>query len=226
MNIYTALFVVISLSTCQEVTAQNKQQYILYVNSHKAQCQGEAMMSCLLVRKDTLPGTAWEFMDPHIEGFEYKPGNLYTIRVEEETLPRDKVMADASSKRFRLIKVVDVRPDLSLRINDIWVLTHIEGQEFHGNAGNEPPYLELHVADGRFMGKDGCNRFQGIIEDLGISTLILGPAAGTKMHCPDDQISPQFRSLLAQVNGYKIEHMQLRLQNKEGSELLRFKKVD
>lgn len=191
-----------------------------------AQCQGEALMNCLVVRKDTLPDTAWEWMHTHIEGFDYEPGYLYTLRVEEEDIPRHQVPADASSKRYRLIKLLDKSPDLRLRINDIWVLTHLQGQSADDLIGRERPYLEFHVSEMRYMGLDGCNRFQGKPEKLGEDTLVFGIIAGTKKNCTDEQVSKPFRELLGQVRAYDIENLNLTLRDGIGTELMRFKKTD
>jgi len=36
--------------------------------------------------------------------------------------------ADASSKRYTLVQVLDKQPDNKLRLNDIWVLETIQGK--------------------------------------------------------------------------------------------------
>ncbi len=226
MKTTTLLIILTGLLSFAEGAAQNTRQYTLYVNSHRAQCQGEALMNCLVVRKDTLAGTPWEWMHTHIEGFDYKPGYLYTLRIEEEDLPRHKVPADGSSKRYRLLKMIDKSPDLRLRINDLWVLTQMKGEDVDGLIGPERPYMEFHIAEMRYMGMDGCNRFEGSIERLDHNTLGLVSGAVTEMHCGNEQISAPFRAQLGQVRGYEIGGRHLVLTDKSGAELLRFKKVD
>lgn len=226
MNPTQLLIAAFSLFTFLEAAAQEKRQYTLHVNSHMAQCQGEALMYCLVVRRDTMPDTPWEWMHSHIDGFDYKPGYLYTLRIEEEDIPRNQVPADASSKRYRLLKMIDKSPDLRLRINDLWALTHMKGQPVDDLIGHERPFIEFHVAEKRYMGLDGCNRFQGELLKLDTYKLMLDAGSITERRCADEQVSKPFHALLGQVHGYEIGPLQLLLKDTNGAELLRFKKVD
>lgn len=222
----TAALLLFLFGCCENAAGQGKREFTLYVNSHMAKCQGEALMNCLVVRKDTLPATPWEWMHTHIEDFDYEPGYLYTLRVEEEDIPRHRVPADASSKRYRLIKLLDKSPDLRLRINDIWSLTHLQGKSADDLTGREQPYIEFHVAEMRYMGLDGCNRFQGKPKKLGTNTLTFDMTTFTENSCPDEQVSKPFRDLLSQVRTYEVENLQLVFRDSAGTELMKFKKTD
>lgn len=86
------------LSACQSTTATET----LYVQDKLADCIGVAPMKCMQVRGQ--PGESWSLFYQQIEGFTFEPGFRYQLEVTKEQLT--DVPADASSLRYRLIKVV------------------------------------------------------------------------------------------------------------------------
>jgi heat shock protein HslJ len=232
MNYWTA-FITVALAAPVSFQAMSvtptggeMESVIYWVNSYRVPCTGVGPMACLQIRREEFG--PWELFYSEIEGFEYMPGYLYRIRVREEPLDPAQVPADASSIRHLLVAVEEKKMDRKLRINDIWILRELEGNELRTTgipAGNKRPYVEFHVRDQRYMGNDGCNSFRGNLEALGERELRLGPATGTRMSCSDMALPDAFLRLLARVDGYEIVERGLRLLE-GGSELLRFSKTD
>lgn len=112
------------------------------------------------------------------------------------------------------------------RINDIWVLTELNGNEFDRTLLQKHPTLEVHIAENRVIGNDGCNNFFGGLEKLTADELNIGMLAGTKMMCPNINISNEFTTALQSTATYKIAEMQLHLYDADGDEIVVLKKVD
>ena len=183
-------------------------------------------MECLEVRKEG--SDTWELFYSQIEGFQYEPGYLFRIRVQEEKLDPSLVPADASSIKYTLVSVEEKVPDPKLRINDIWMLREIEGRKVPEGVltgGLQRPYIEFHLADSRYMGTDGCNTFRGSIVSVGDRELRMGPAMSTRMSCGDMNIPNTFMKLLSRVDAYETSEDTLILL--EGNtELFKFAKTD
>ena len=83
---------------------------VYWVNSVKVPCTAGVMPTeCLQVQKGESMTGEWTYFYSDIEGFVWEPGNLYRIEVEETRLPPDQVPADASSVRYRLVRVIEKR---------------------------------------------------------------------------------------------------------------------
>ena len=200
---------------------------IYWVNSYRVECTGEGLMSCLQVQKgETLQHDQWLYFYSQIDGFDYEPGYIYRILVEETKLDPEKVPADGSSIHYRLITVQDKYPDPRLRINDLWALTFMEGMAYEAAMFTEQPMLAFSVAQNRVTGTDGCNQLNATLEVLTEEALKLGPAATTRRACPVMENSDRFIQLLTQIRTYDIEEMTLTLKDEQNEALLQFKKVD
>ncbi len=216
--------------SCATHKANKSNKYIYWVNSAKAPCEGVGSMQCLKVQKgDTLNSEEWKLFYSGIDGFDYQPGYIYKLKVREEKIKKRNVPADASSIKFKLIKVLEKKQDVRPQINDIWVIESIEGETIEKNSVNnrqKTPQIEFHIADMKVMGNDGCNNFFGSIKNIDAEKLVLSPLAGTKMACIGTDIPDKFNVALSKVSKYKIENLHLILFDDSGSELLNFKKVD
>ncbi len=73
-----------------------------FVNDKLVDCVGESPMKCMEVRKGDSGETTLLYSP--IEGFSYEEGFTYELKVEVTDV--DQPMADASSKRYRLLEVV------------------------------------------------------------------------------------------------------------------------
>ncbi|MEJ2163102.1 MAG: DUF4377 domain-containing protein, partial [Robiginitalea sp.] len=211
--------------SCNTNKNKEMESVTYWVNSYRVPCTGVAPMECLQVRKEG--SDQWQFFYSNIIGFDYEPGYLYRIRVKEEALDPAEVPADASSIKYTLVSVEEKVGDPKLRINDIWVLSKLDGRQPQDEELTDlkRPYIEFHLRDGRYMGTDGCNTFRGTIKSIGDRELLLGPAMGTKMSCVDMSLPNAFLSLLSRCDSFQIDHGVLRLL--EGNtELLEFQKTD
>ena len=83
-------------------TPMGPEVLLLEVGPQTADCVGEMVQSCLLVRN--APEDEWtNFYDP-IEGFEHEEGFLYVIEVERTHVPDPP--ADGSSYEYRLLRII------------------------------------------------------------------------------------------------------------------------
>lgn len=76
---------------------------IINVAGQRAPCTGVAAGLCLQYRDQ--PGAPWQLLHGEIEGFEWQMGVEYVLRIEEYSVPNPP--ADASSRRWRLLEVLD-----------------------------------------------------------------------------------------------------------------------
>lgn len=211
-------FVIVSCSS-----DGNKEIKTLVVNSFKVPCTGVAPMSCYQI-KDSKEDKTWNNFYNEIEGFDYAPGFLYTLEVEVQTIPENEVPADGSSLKYTLVKVIEKLTDKRLAVNDIWILETQNGDPVL-NQFLKRPYIEIHVSKSQCLGNDGCNNFTGSLEQLDDSVIRFGLFAGTKMACPNDELSFKFMKNLSETDRYTINQGKLMLFQGE-QELLTFKKAD
>ncbi len=110
------------------------------------------------------------------------------------------------------------------RLNDIWALENINGNESFLQGNNEKrPRLEIHVADKKFFGFGGCTDINGPVEIIEDS-IRFGPAASTRKFC-EGSIENEFLKTLIQVNNWEIKKNRLYLNNGKMNVLV-FKKTD
>jgi heat shock protein HslJ len=205
----------------------NSTEYIFWVNSLKAECTGAGPMQCLQIQTgDTPTADGWQLFYDTIKGFKYKQGYMYKIRVQEEAIPAEEVPADASSKKYTLIKILEKKVDGKLRLHDIWALESIKGEQLHVAQGHERPRLEINLKKMALLGNDGCNDFLGRIAAVDAQQLIFGPLAGTMKACSDMDIPDRFHRHINNTRNYAIKGLKLYLFDSQGNELFRFQKID
>ncbi|PCJ64119.1 MAG: hypothetical protein COA58_14130 [Bacteroidetes bacterium] len=111
-------------------------------------------------------------------------------------------------------------------LQNIWALVLINGKAYDEHTSNRTPLLEIHIEDLKILGNDGCNSVFGDIEVLTQKDLKFGPMAGTKMICPNMDISQAFANGLEKTRGYALHESALILLDDKDKELLQFKKLD
>ncbi len=112
----------------------------------------------------------------------------------------------------------------TLRLNDIWALKSINGNEIDKN--NFPdgiPFLELHLNTGKFYGRTDCNEINGDIS-VGDSYIIFSSISHTKKFC-GGTFEKDYISALNIVDSWKLEKLTLSLRH-HGEEILSYIKVD
>ncbi|WP_452223105.1 META domain-containing protein [Lacinutrix chionoecetis] len=110
------------------------------------------------------------------------------------------------------------------QLNGSWTLSTINGNQFDANMLMKKPNLQLNIPENRASGNDGCNQFSGAIDTLEDNKLTFSTFAGTKMACPNMELSQQINNALSEVVTFKIEDSKLLLFNANNTEVLRYTK--
>jgi heat shock protein HslJ len=218
------------LVQCTQITQPGPGEYIYWVNSLKVPCTAVNPTHCLQVQKADIPDpTQWESFYSSISGFDFEAGYIYKLIVKERELDAASVPADGSSIAYTLVEVLEKTKDNRLVLNDIWVLEILNGNPVdQGNISEQSqlPQLEIHVGEMKYNGTDGCNNILGGIVELNEANLRFGLGAGTRMMCQKMEIPDEFNRTLPEVNIYKVRDLKLHLFDKEGKEVMQFKKID
>ena len=206
------------------------EEYIYWVNSIKVPCTAESPSHCLQIQKAEVPDpTQWKSLYSPISGFKFEAGYIYKLIVKESELDPAAVPADGSSIAYTLVMVLEKNKDNRLVVNDIWVLEKLNGNPIKSGSISNPsrsPQLEIHVGEMKYNGTDGCNNIFGGIIELNESILRFDIGAGTRMMCEQMEVPDEYNQTLPEVHRYKVEDLKLHLFDKEGTELMQFKKID
>lgn len=202
-------------------------EHVYWINSRKVKCTGVAPMMCLQIQKsETATADNWKYFYDTIKGFDFEAGYIYKLIIRETKPPISEVPADASMITYELVKIMEKNNDNNLRLHDIWALTSIKGKAINLKKFQKHPLLEINLTENRVMGNDGCNNFTGEIKTVNSQQIGFDKLAGTRMACPNMELSSEILISLNQVQSYQLNNLQLVLYNSSGTELLRFKKVD
>ena len=202
----------------------NLNEQIIWVNSAKIDCVGVGPMQCFQIKNSE--EEPWTNFYQDIAGFDFEPGYIYKLKVSIKTLDKDELPADKSSLEYRLVEVLSKQADPLLSLNDIWVITKIEGAEAKSINSEGNPILEINTRSMTILGSDGCNNYRGKIEALSENKISFGPIMGTKKACRDMDMPNKYTTALSKVKSYKKERLELVLYDETNKELLSFKKVD
>lgn len=202
----------------------------MWVKGIKVNCTGAGSMKCMQVQKNDIiePGE-WQNFYSEIEGFQFQNGNLCKLLVAEEKLDKSQVPADGSAIKYKLVEVVEKKPDPVFALHDIFILEAIEGRPIQSSGNNTvltTPSIEINLTEMTAMGTDGCNQFSGFIKNAEEGILEFGNMASTRKMCINMDIPNSFNKAFAQVKRYKRDGLKLLLFDESGNELLQFKKVD
>jgi heat shock protein HslJ len=208
----------------------NKQVSTVWVNSYKTNCEGVSDTQCLLVQKgDSIDPVAWGNFHSPIEGFEYRPGYIYKLKVKEKNLDAEDVPADASAIQHTLVKVEEKWVDPILRLNDIWVLDSLFGEAQDVSTiqeGQRFAQLEFHISEQRVLGYDGCNNFNGGFATLSEDEVSFGVMAATRKMCGGVILPDLFNYALLRTKRYEIKNLKLYLYDEDGALLMVLRKID
>jgi heat shock protein HslJ len=114
--------------------------------------------------------------------------------------------------------------EVPMQLNDIWALIAVDGKEIDlSNKDIYQPSLQLNLKKKEAIGLTDCNNFQTkfIIEGDKIS---FPPFAMTRRYC--EGYENVFVKGIGNTASYKLDGMTLYFYDKDGKEVLRFKKVD
>ncbi len=198
-----------------------------WVNSTKVDCEGNSKKTCYQIQRgDTLRDDGWELFSGEIEGFEFVPGQLCHLRVEEDNHDPSAVHADGSSMKCTMVEFISRTPDARLKLHNIYALESINGERVAIPSDLQQPSLEVNVTQGRIMGTDGCNNFNAKAT-IGIGgNIAIGPIAGTKKMCKSMKLPQDYTTALAEIKEYALRNGKLFLSDADGKILLRLRPVD
>lgn len=131
-----------------------------------------------------------------------------------------------SSCQFINNQGVNNKLDVKMRLHDIWALEAVNSENINIKSYNKHPNLEINLTTNKVMGNDGCNNFSGVIKLLDNNNLSFINIVSTRMACPNMKFYNKIGKYLGETKSYKLENLRVLLYDTEGSELLRFKKVD
>ncbi len=228
LNVFFTLVTIVFLTSCnssQKATKQNMKIETFWINSSKVDCVGVGPMSCMQIQKgDIMTFKNWQNFYSRIEGFTYQPGYIYKLEVED--LDPKLVPADAPSKRYKLVEVLKKEEDKKMRINDIWVLTNMNGEALSLDDDRWLPRLEVNLAQRKIMGKGVCNRMFGELLNHTAEKIEIGKVGMTRRMCMNNaSLESEYAKLIEGEFNYKVENNSLIL-SRNGKELLKYKKVD
>ncbi len=209
-----------------DISLENN-EFIYWINSYKSYCIGVAPQMCLQIQKGkNKKSGAWQMFYSNINDFEWEPGFIYQIIVRENQIPHSQVPADASDIKYTLVRLVDKQRDPTIRLHDIWALESIQGKSFDEFKPEERPTLEIKLSMGQIMGTDGCNHYNGKIEQVDERILRFSTLATTRKACQYMDLSALFHQQIEKVDAYFLDELILTLNDKDGNELMTFRKVD
>jgi len=209
---------VVLLSGCssvKQVGSKDGNSKVIWINSYKVQQNRNSDEYCFQYQDSAVFGyESWKNLPGQIDGFTYQPGNIYKLEVTGEP------------GSFVLSKVLESEPDMTLRINDIWILERMSGNDCVFEEGMNRPGLEIKVDQRRVNGRAHCNNYFGTITIDGEDGIRFGHIGSTKMACPELRKEQELFRNYDKVRTWKIENNRLFLSDENGTELLVFKKVD
>jgi heat shock protein HslJ len=226
LSLILALLSILGMSTSTETNGKLETE-TWWINSAKKECTGAGPMSCLQIQKgETIDPDGWELFYSGIEGFEYEAGNIYQIEVIV-TDRAQPIPADASSKIYRLEKVISKEIDKSIRLTNIWVVKSVNDiLDPKGFKNKEALTFEFDASAKTYFGNAGCNSIRGAIKENDSRNLLLGPGATTMMACPDMSIEQAISKALIDTRSYSIENNILTFINETGETLITFQAID
>ncbi len=124
------------------------------------------------------------------------------------------------------MKVLENNPDYTLRLNDIWALESINGERCLYKDDESIPMLEINMAMRRINGKAHCNGYFGSVTVKDETHIAFGRIGSTMMACPRLGEEQKMLKALNDVDTWSIDNMRLTLFDKDGNELLKFRKID
>ena len=224
------LVLVLLLASCETQKKVSTNPYVMWVRGIKVDCTGIGQMKCMQVQKnDFIEPGKWQNFYGKIEGFQFQYGNLSKLMVSEEELDPSKIPADGSSMKYKMVELLEKKPDPIFELHDIWKIEAI-GSLVIQNPGNNSnftaPSIEINLTEMKIMGNDGCNQFFGPVKNVEEGIIQFGNIAGTMKICVNMEIPDNFNKAMTQVKKYKRDGLILYFLAERGNELLRFKKVD
>ncbi|NNC82528.1 MAG: META domain-containing protein [Flavobacteriales bacterium] len=195
-----------------ESKADPKDSQSLWVHSHRTD-KGH-----FLVQFSENKVAVWDTLRTEIQGFDYIPGSLYHLEVEE-------VESESSDPSFKLLLMKEQRVDPILRIHDIWALKSMPGHE-SASATPGRAYIELNTTRMSLMGQAHCNSISSSIDRLDEEHIEFSYMVQTKRACRALADETAMVDRLNRTRKYIREGLALKFLDESDNVLLEFKKID
>ncbi|HSH19293.1 MAG TPA: DUF4377 domain-containing protein, partial [Draconibacterium sp.] len=164
------LITIVVFTSCSAQKELTNNPYTMWIKGIQVDCTGVGPMKCLQVQKnDVIEAGKWQNFYGDIEGFQFQQGIRSKLLVIEERLDKSQVPADDSSIKYKLVEVLEKKPDPIFALYDIWALENIGSEAVNvpgNNTGLTRPSIEINLTEMKIMGTDGCNQFFGPIKNI------------------------------------------------------------
>ena len=161
-----------------------------------------------------------------VSGFVPEPGLVYELELDAKTI-------NNGDEAYELVRIVNTQKattesnskDIQTMFHDIFGLIAIDGKEIDYSQPFRNAVLELNPTEGKYQGNAGCNRFFGTFRVEAAGSWEASAPGATRKLCPDMEVEQALLSKLPQANEAMRKGLELILL-KDGTELLRFRKID
>ncbi|MGB1295902.1 MAG: META domain-containing protein [Flavobacteriales bacterium] len=155
--------------------------------------------------------------------WKYENYSISDLEIEFGMLYKTESVINHTNKSIKVIKVLEKTQDPSSRLHDIWGLFSINQKEI--NTKESPIKIELNLSSSKMMGHSYCNQINTDFYTAK-NNIIFNKPSSTRMSCKSMEIENEFIASLPFANTFVVRKNQLVLFNKEGLELMVFKKLD
>jgi len=182
----------------------------MIVASKQGNCQGEIIQKCYLIK--TQEHQKWEFFYDEIQGFDYKEGYEYKIKVAIKK--NEKLPQETSDMQYKLLKIISKKPmSKGLSLYNTWILSTFGDESNMNSSINKNSYITLIEESNRFNGNGGCNRISGKVS-IAENKIDFKNIMSTKMACENLKQETTFVNALERVTDFKIVGCELFLYEK------------
>lgn len=155
--------------------------------------------------------------------WKYENYTISDLEIEFGMLYKTESVINHTNKSIKVIKVLEKTQDPSSRLHDIWGLFSINQKEI--NTIETPIKIELNLTSNKMMGHSYCNQINTVFFTAK-NNIVFNKPFSTRMSCKSMEEENKFIATLPFANTFIIKKNQLVLFNKEGLELMVFKKLD
>ncbi|WP_236641976.1 DUF4377 domain-containing protein [Dokdonia sinensis] len=204
MKVHTAyiLFFAFAMVSCGASKDSMPREIIWEVSNELVSCEGVATQSCLQVRE---PGSEeWTLFYDTIQGFNYKEGYSYTIKVNETAV--ENPPADASSKAYELITIIEQR-NVSKIVNGIpqleggFQVTTLNGRD----VSDKDLTILINPVNRNITGFSGCNTYNLTYKQKG-TQLRFSQVSTTRRYCENiGSLEKEFLITYIQGDSFTLE---------------------
>lgn len=219
MTMALAALLFAGCGSTKKMEQTNENQETIWVYSAKTPCEDGADKHCFsILNGSDFAYNGWTKISGDIHGFNYQPGQFYKLQVSSH--------GEGADKHYHMEKILETKADMTLLLNDIWILEVLEGEKYTGSHGGKHPRLEINMAERRVHGTAHCNNFFGPVDNVDETHIQFKRLASTMMACPGLKDENRMMKAFELTRTWKIDNMRLTLSDENGKELMVLRKID